>query len=181
MSFRIRPALAGLALALLAAGCSEKSARQLRPASQEPRGKAAGQLVQGYTETSTPAEADPAETGPGLIGSAISAPPVREITLDEIRQRMANNTAHILDIRSAREFEGGHMRGAVNVPASQVEARLGDIARQFATSDLIIIYCGSPDCDSSEMVYEILSSQGYENVRVFKPGWETLRKAKDLH
>lgn len=169
MSFRIRPALGVLALTLLAAGCSEKNARQLRPASQEPRGKAAGQLVQGHTETR-----------PGLIGSAISAPPVREITLNEIRQRMANNTARILDIRSVREFEGGHMRGAVNLPASQVEARLGDIASQFASSDLIIIYCGSPDCNSSEMVYEILSSQGYENVRVFKPGWETLREAEDL-
>ena len=46
----------------------------------------------------------------------------------------------ILDVRTEREFSGGHVPGAVNVPFTQVSSRLGDVPG--APDEALIVYCG---------------------------------------
>jgi rhodanese-related sulfurtransferase len=104
-----------------------------------------------------------------------------DVSLDDIREHVRNNSAVIIDARSAEDFARGHVRGAINVPASQKESAAAQVKRNVATDQLIIIYCGSPQCPAGESVYEYLLSQGYTNMRVFKPGWKTLSQEKDLH
>lgn len=93
---------------------------------------------------------------------------------------MRDQTAAFIDARGARDFERGHVRGAINVPPSQLNTSMESIRQNIAPNQLTIIYCAGLHCESSEMVYEYLDSQGYTNLRVFKPGWEALAEAKDL-
>jgi len=102
------------------------------------------------------------------------------ITLDQFREYVENNAAVVIDARGPAQFESGHVRGALNLPAGQVEADMAPVLTNVALGQLIIIYCSSSSCGSSDMVYEYLTDHGYTDVRVFRPGWQTLASAKNL-
>lgn len=58
----------------------------------------------------------------------------------EARQWVAQEGALLLDVRSEEEFAAGHLPGAVNVPVTQLAARLetlGDKRRP------IVVYCAA--------------------------------------
>ena len=83
---------------------------------------------------------------PGLLALTIGDSPVR--TSDESAISNAQLLARIdrgeplvvLDVRSEREFEAGHVPGAVNVPFNQVPSRMGEIPG--APGDEVVVYCG---------------------------------------
>jgi rhodanese-related sulfurtransferase len=103
-----------------------------------------------------------------------------DITLDQIREHLKNNTAVIIDARSPEAFAQGHIRGAINVPASQIEAFVPQIKKNVSEDELIIIYCASSSCGSGDMVYDYLTEKGYTYMRVYKPGWQQLASATNL-
>ena len=45
----------------------------------------------------------------------------------------------VLDVRTPEEFAEGHVPGAVNIPISDLEARLGDVPKDRT----VIVYCES--------------------------------------
>jgi len=103
-----------------------------------------------------------------------------DITLEQIGGHLETNSAVVIDARNPEQFARGHIRGAINVPAGQIEDHLGLVHRTVRADQLIIIYCGSSSCGSGEVVYEYLTAQGYTNMRVYKPGWQKLVLAKEL-
>ena len=63
------------------------------------------------------------------------------VTPDELEARIRAGTAPaILDVRSAREFAGGHVPGAVHIPFWLVSARIADVPA--AVHQDLIVYCG---------------------------------------
>ena len=46
------------------------------------------------------------------------------ITVSQLR---SHTPAQLVDVRSSSEFASGHIRGAVNIPMDQIEARLDDL------------------------------------------------------
>jgi rhodanese-related sulfurtransferase len=105
--------------------------------------------------------------------------PQHKVTLDEIRMHVKEGTAVFVDARSAPSFAEGHVRGAINIPAGQMEhyRELGLVADR---DQLIIIYCTDESCESSDMVYEYLLGEGFTNMRVYRPGWASLSTAAGL-
>ena len=57
----------------------------------------------------------------------------------EARKLVAEG-AMLLDVRSAEEFSGGHIDGAVSIPIQQLSGRLGELGDK---SDTIVVYCQS--------------------------------------
>jgi rhodanese-related sulfurtransferase len=45
--------------------------------------------------------------------------------------------ATLLDVRTPAEFASGHLRGAVNIPVDQVQARVDELG------DRVVVYCRS--------------------------------------
>jgi len=111
---------------------------------------------------------------------SVAAKTRHDITLDQVREHVRDNTALVIDARSPEHFERGHVRGAMNVPAGEVRSHLGRVQQVAASGQFIVIYCASPSCGAGDIVYEHLATQGYTNMRVFSPGWVTLASAKDL-
>lgn len=100
--------------------------------------------------------------------------PRNEITLDEFRTHVNAQSAVIVDARLPREFRKGHVRGAINIPAGDEDAYMAKFRRDVSHDQLVIIYCGGPDCPAGENVASHLASQGYNNLRIYTPGWQHL-------
>ena len=63
------------------------------------------------------------------------------ITAEELcRQIEAGEALTILDVRSAGEFQAGHLAGAVHIPFKEVEDRAAEIPG--GEGDRIVVYCG---------------------------------------
>ena len=86
----------------------------------------------------------------------------RAITVQQARQMMCSLSCYtvFVDVRRADEFELGHIKGAVNIPLSQLEekaaALLPDLSRE------IIVYCrtGSRSLEAANILLDL----GYKNV-----------------
>jgi 3-mercaptopyruvate sulfurtransferase SseA len=65
---------------------------------------------------------------------------VPRITVDELKERLAKNTpVFIIDSRSQGSYDNSEMKikGAVRIPADEIESRLGEIPRDRE----IVVYC----------------------------------------
>lgn len=51
----------------------------------------------------------------------------------------------LLDLRPRREFEQGHLPGAINIPLAELESRLGELPKDKQ----ILVYCRGPYCESA--------------------------------
>jgi len=62
-----------------------------------------------------------------------------EISIAKLRERLDESDCVILDVRSAREYQSGHIPGALNIPHGRLRARLDEL-RSHQQED-IIVYC----------------------------------------
>jgi rhodanese-related sulfurtransferase len=61
----------------------------------------------------------------------------RRITPAEVRAAMESGRAVIVDVRGESSYEGGHVRGALSIPSSEILSRLDELPRDKT----IITYC----------------------------------------
>lgn len=65
-----------------------------------------------------------------------------------------------LDVRSAEEFASGHVDGAINIPHTEIAARIGEL--QLPQDANIALYCGSGR--RAGIAIETLQQLGYTNL-----------------
>jgi phage shock protein E len=68
--------------------------------------------------------------------------------------------ALILDVRTAGEYEAGHVPGAINIPHDQLETRLAEINAD--PNRPVVVYCQSGR--RAEMATSVLSEHGFSQV-----------------
>lgn len=90
-------------------------------------------------------------------GSHASSPSPPTVDVREAWAR-ARKGAQLVDVRSEREFAGGHPKGARNLPPARIEA--GDIG--LAPDDEILVICLSGHRSSHQA--KKLAAMGYANV-----------------
>jgi len=80
-----------------------------------------------------------------------------QVHVSEVRN-LVESGAYIVDVREENEFEAGHIKGAYNIPLSQLEERKGEIPKDVP----VYLHCRS----SQRSYYAIcrLQSYGYTNV-----------------
>lgn len=98
---------------------------------------------------------------------------VKEITIDEARQRLAKNpNAVLMDVREDAEWEKGHAAGAIHLGKGILER---DIEQRFPdTNQEIIMYCGGGY--RSALTAEVAQKMGYKNVSSLIGGYKGLLK-----
>ncbi|MGC4038604.1 MAG: rhodanese-like domain-containing protein [Chitinophagaceae bacterium] len=82
--------------------------------------------------------------------------------------KLIKDGAIILDVRTKSEFEGGHVRGAINIPVDQLRNNLSKLKDKNGT---VITCCASGIRSGSAKA--ILNSCGYTNV-LDGGGWKGL-------
>jgi len=68
-----------------------------------------------------------------------SGPGAPAMPLAEALERRDRGEVVLIDVRSAEEYEAGHLPGALNIPGSQIGARVAEIRKM---GRLPILYCG---------------------------------------
>ena len=66
----------------------------------------------------------------------------------------------ILDVRTAKEFEEGHIPGAVNISHEELESRLPEIEAERGTD--VVVYCRSGR--RAEIALDLLARAGFERL-----------------
>jgi rhodanese-related sulfurtransferase len=83
-------------------------------------------------------------------------------------QQLVQEGAVIVDVRSPGEFQGGHIKGSINVPLQSIQSSLGKIPK----NKTVITCCASGMRSASAK--SILKSAGYEDVHN-GGGWMSLK------
>lgn len=80
------------------------------------------------------------------------------------RRLVREQGALLLDVRSAEEFEGGHVEGARLIPHDEIEARLREVDDALAgdRSKPVVVYCRSGR--RSAMAKDTLERAGFTQV-----------------
>jgi ArsR family transcriptional regulator len=87
------------------------------------------------------------------------------VSREELLGRMRDDLVTVLDVRPADEFATGHLPGAVNIPLSELEDRLGELEPDTE----IVAYCRGPWCVLSFEAVAALRSRGF-TVRRLEDG-----------
>lgn len=72
---------------------------------------------------------------------------------------LVNDGARLVDVRTPEEFSRGHIEGAVNIPVSDIEARVGELGDKQGS---IVLYCRSGA--RSAKAKALLESKGFARV-----------------
>jgi len=99
---------------------------------------------------------------------------VRELTIEEARERLAKNPkAVLLDVREDDEWQKGHATQAQHLGKGVLER---DIEKMFPdTNSEIIMYCGGGY--RSALTAEVAQRMGYKNVASLIGGYKGLVQA----
>lgn len=88
----------------------------------------------------------------------------------ELRQRLQEGSAVVLDVRPEAEYRAGHISGARSIPIAELQARL----REIPKSREIVAYCRGPYCVFADEAVALLRARGYR-VRRFEQGFPDWR------
>ncbi len=96
--------------------------------------------------------------------------------LDQEEFKSGYRRAQLIDVREPREYEGGHILGARNIPMSQIRQRLNEIR----TDQPVYLYCQS-GARSKQAAALLKKKRGCEDLCHLKGGfkkWEGKIKKK---
>lgn len=117
-----------------------------------------------------------AVTDKGLFADAPSTPPAvvtnppEYYGYEETNEAFQKGNGIIIDSRSEYDYRLGHIRGSVNLPLKEFDARK-DVYGSWPKDTLLITYCDGQECNSSMDLATKLAEAGFTNVRFFFGGW----------
>ena len=92
------------------------------------------------------------------------------VTNEELRRRLrSKDDVVVLDVRPSREYEAGHIAGAVSLPVTELRRRLKELPKNKE----IVAYCRGPYCAFADEAVRYLSKRGYKarRLRDGLPDW----------
>ncbi len=92
-----------------------------------------------------------------LVGLNVLEGRVKQVPVTAVR-RLVEQGACIIDVREEREFNAGHLKGAVNIPLSQFRERMNEVPKDVP----VYLHCRT----SQRSYYALceLLGNGYTNV-----------------
>ncbi|MBD3671118.1 MAG: metalloregulator ArsR/SmtB family transcription factor [Gammaproteobacteria bacterium] len=98
--------------------------------------------------------------------------PLEPLPRDDLVRRAREGKVTVLDVRPAEEYEAGHIQGAINIPADQLDAHLEQLPRDQE----IVAYCRGPYCVLAFDAVQKLRDMGFE-VRRLEDGYPEWKQA----
>jgi rhodanese-related sulfurtransferase len=100
-----------------------------------------------------------------------------KLTIPELEKSLKDPGVVIIDARYPRDFESGHVPGAINVPVFTTQVERRKLLADLPKGARVIVYCQSENCQFDETLGAALYAEGIENVALF-PGGIRLWEAK---
>jgi rhodanese-related sulfurtransferase/predicted transcriptional regulator len=91
------------------------------------------------------------------------------ISREELRRRLKDDVATLLDVRPGEEFAAGHLPTAINIPLRDLPRRL----RELPKSREVVAYCRGAYCVLAFEAVALLRKRGFTAVRLEEgfPEW----------
>ena len=80
----------------------------------------------------------------------------------ELLARVHDTAVLVLDVRTAQEYQAGHIVGARSIPLDQLEARLAELPKTAQ----IVAYCRGPFCVLAAEAVSQLRASGFDARRL---------------
>lgn len=93
------------------------------------------------------------------------------LAVTEIEKAISDKHVVIIDARYPRDYEAGHLPGAINVPVFTTQAERRRLLEHVPRDAKVIVYCQSESCQFDEALGCALVAEGIENVALFPGGW----------
>jgi rhodanese-related sulfurtransferase len=87
---------------------------------------------------------------------------VQTLTMDEVREKLNNDSIILVDLRPKEEYEMDHIAGAISIPMEELEVFIRDIPKNTE----VIAYCRGPLCVYSALATQKLQSEGFTAFRM---------------
>jgi len=100
----------------------------------------------------------------GFVASNVSRAELETITCEELQQKRNWAELQIVDVRTAHEYESGHLPGAIPLPIDELRDRLGELDPQKQT----VVYCRIGF--RGYLAALILQQNGFQHVRNLSGG-----------
>ncbi|VWC72410.1 ArsR family transcriptional regulator [Burkholderia lata] len=84
------------------------------------------------------------------------------VSRDELTARLADGLVTLLDVRPRDEFTEGHLPGALNIPLSELDARVSELP----AGTEIVAYCRGPYCVFAVEAVAALRARGFNAARL---------------
>ncbi|VWB61412.1 ArsR family transcriptional regulator [Burkholderia aenigmatica] len=84
------------------------------------------------------------------------------VSRDELTARLADGLVTLLDVRPHDEFTEGHLPGALNIPLSELDARVSELP----AGTEIVAYCRGPYCVFAVEAVAALRARGFHAARL---------------
>ena len=94
---------------------------------------------------------------------------LQPISLAELRRRLREGSATVIDVRPREEYDAGHVPGALSLPVGELPRRLKELPK----SRDVIAYCRGPYCVYALEAVTLLRKRGYRARRAESgvPDW----------
>lgn len=83
------------------------------------------------------------------------------IDRDALLERLQAGDVTVIDVRPPEEYRAGHLPGALSIPLSDLEQRLGELPRDQE----VVAYCRGPYCVMAIDAVAQLRAHGFQAVR----------------
>ena len=92
------------------------------------------------------------------------------INCTELQARIHDDAVLVLDVRTAHEYQAGHVAGARSIPLEQLDARLAELPKGAE----IVAYCRGPFCVLAAEAVAQLRASGFDARRLAGgyPDWQ---------
>ena len=152
------------------------------PAPANPAKDVAPAPEQPVKSKDTPAAALPQPTAKALEPTKEAAP-ASEFPMIDIaaaHEEYRNETLFI-DARRTREYEAGHITGALTASAWEADLleKITKVREEYPAEAPIVVYCGSSkECEDSKIVSRQLKEVGFTSIMVYQGGFPEWSKEK---
>jgi rhodanese-related sulfurtransferase len=110
--------------------------------------------------------------GEGYTSEAGPEPEIAILSQQELLKGQ-NENVFLLDVRTKREYDSGHIAGATLIPHKQVAMRLDELAKY--RDRRIVVYCEVGA--RARKVLNILNEAGFENLGLLEGDMRAWRKS----
>jgi rhodanese-related sulfurtransferase len=95
---------------------------------------------------------------------------LQAITLKELKERLAEGSVIVIDVRPYDEYLQGHIPAAKAIPLEELERRLQELPRDQE----IVAYCRGPYCVFADEAVTLLQQHGFKALRLSEglPDWQ---------
>ena len=100
-----------------------------------------------------------------------------DVSKEPLQEMMATGMTFLIDARSEDEYAKGHIPDAINVPYEKFIDYYQALTDYVPRDGSVVVYCTSLTCDLGDKLMIELKLDGYENVALYRDGWDEWSEA----